>query len=471
MSYAPIFRFLAFALLGVTVANILPLILAMAGDDGAPQHYALGLFFSGFLAACLFALSLTFPRMKSSRSGFRELILALALFWAAVPFVASLPFLGQGLGVWGAWFEAVSSVTTTGAWLSEPAARATPSGMIYRASLQWLGGLASLATAAAVFVRPEFIGVEPQTVPFARGKRDSYLRAFTGAVKAFWPVYLGLTIAGFVAFKFTGLVSEEALTLSLSFISSGGFVPAVGGIEAYGRGTRFVCVLLMIISAVNFVVIARLVLEKSGRRQRGWDAETLAFLLLIIPIGVLFWLSGGMETATDIPGHFFNALSVLSTNGPLVGALPALTPILVTAVIGGAAVSTAGGIKILRWLITFQRAGQELWQLIHPGGVIGAKRPMLFEFGVWIHTIAFTLVLAALVLTIAAFDYELELAVATAVAVVTNAGPLLLAVDGSTADFILFDEPLRFVLALGMIAGRLELVLLLLLIAPNFWES
>jgi trk system potassium uptake protein TrkH len=471
MSYAPILRFLAMSLFAVAAATVVPFLIALAIPGEEPGSFAAALFLSSFGGACFLALSKSLPRVRPMRSGFRELVLALALFWLAVPFAAAMPFIGRAFGPWDAWFEAVSALTTTGGWLSEPAARSTISGLLYRASLEWLGGIASLATAAAVFVRPEFIGIAPPVPPFARGKNDSYLRAFSTAIRAFAPVYAGLTVVSFAAFFIASVPFWEALSLALSTIASGGISPIPGGIGGYGPAAVAVASLTLIASAINFVVIARVAIQGSSRLKGGTDPETRAFLLLIVPVGMLYWVSLGAGDWDEVPKQVANAISMLSTNGTLIGETPQLTPLLVTAVIGGAAVSTAGGIKLLRWLITFQRAGQELWQLTHPGGVLGRKRPALYEFGVWIHTIAFTIVLAALVLTVAFFGYELELAAATAVAVVTNAGPLLSAVQGSTADFIQFPEELRLVLALGMIAGRLELILLLLLVDRQFWTA
>jgi len=471
MSVAPLFRVIGFALFILAAIMLAPLVLAWVLDEPSTGAFGLGLFLSAFVGAGLVLVSMSVPRRRLARSGFRELVLALALFWLAVPCLAAVPFLGRGLSFADGWFEAVSALTTTGAWLSEPFARATASGMVYRASLQWVGGLASLATAAAVFVRPEFIGIQPPVPPFSRGKGDSYLRAFVEAMKTFAPVYASLTLLSYAGFIFAGVPVLQAATLALSFMATGGFAPAPGGIESYGPSAVAVGCVTMAMGAINFVFIARWALQGRGRLIGTHDRESLAFVLLILPLALLFWLSLGAGDWSKIPPQIGNAISLLSTSGFLVGETPALTPLLVTAVIGGAAVSTAGGIKLLRWLITFQRAGQELWQLTHPGGIKRKERALLFEFGVWIHTIAFTIVLAALVLTVAFFGYDLELAAATAVAVVTNAGPLVAAVPNATTDFILFAEPLRLLLAVGMIAGRLELVLLLLLFDREFWAG
>jgi trk system potassium uptake protein TrkH len=136
MAYASVFRFLSLALFAIAGATVLPLVIAVSLDETQPGSFAVCLFLTVFVGACFYALSATLPRVQVTRSGFRELVLTLFLFWAAVPFAASIPFLGREFSFWGGWFEAVSGLTTTGAWLSEPAARSTISGMLYRASLE-----------------------------------------------------------------------------------------------------------------------------------------------------------------------------------------------------------------------------------------------------------------------------------------------------------------------------------------------
>jgi trk system potassium uptake protein TrkH len=228
--------------------------------------------------------------------------------------------------------------------------------------------------------------------------------------------------------------------------------------------------IVMLIGAANFIVVTQVVTGK-GRRMRGVeDRETLALLLLVPFVGGLLWLSTGAGDLDKLPAQLFNAASLLSTNGLRIGETPQLTPVLVTVVIGGAAVSTAGGIKLLRWLVTFRRAGQELWRLTHPGGV-GRHRASVDEFGVWIHTIAFTILLAGIVLVTAFFGNSLEVSAAAAAAAVANAGPVLGYAPLTTPDWVLFDPALRPVFGAAMIAGRLELVVVLALFSRRFWQA
>ncbi|WOI52347.1 potassium transporter TrkG [Parvularcula sp. LCG005] len=470
MNFAPVLRFIAYSHFGIAVAMLWPALLAGTSGSASFSGYLLGAMGASMVGTLSLAISTGMRSVAPVRSGLRELLLALLFFWAVLPVTAAIPFLFEGMRFGEAWFEAVSAITTTGAWLSEPLARATDHDMLYRASLQWIGGLVSVSTAAAVFIRPEFIGIAPLVPPFARGEEGSYLRAFARAIRSFAPIYGAIAAFGALALMLLGISVIEAMTMAMSFLASGGFVPHPQGIAAYDVPSRLVAMILMILGAVNFVVIAYRVLGRGTGIRNGRDPETRTFLILIPVIAVIFWLSRGAGDIDRLLAQAFNAVSSLSTNGITLGRPPALIPILVTSVIGGAAVSTAGGIKLLRWLLTFQRTGEELWRLTHPGAVSG-RSPSTNEFGVWIHALAFAVLLAILVLATAFFGYSLETSATAAVAVISNSGPLLTLAPLMTGDYLIFEPGLRTAFGVGMIAGRLELIVLLVVVNRRFWQG
>lgn len=468
MRLGPISRFASYACIAVGGAMAVPALLAWLRPDTAPTGYLFGIFVALGLAVMFIAVGQGFPRRPIVRSGMRELFLALIMFWGGIPFLAAIPFVIGGMPLVDGWFEAVSALTTTGGWLSDTAAHATGHDMIYRASLQWLGGIVSLATAGAVFVRPEFIGVAPLVPPFSRGESGSFIRAFDRAVWTFLPVYSVITAAGFLCFVFAHVPVVDAATMAMSYISTGGFVPAGGGILSYSPGAIAIAMVLMCFGAVNFIVVSGLLLSRTGRLRSTKDEETAAFIILIPMMTLLYWVSAGAGDLDLLIPQIFNAVSILSTNGQIIGESPALLPVLVTAVIGGAAVSTAGGVKLLRWLVTIRRTGQELWKLTHPGGVLG-RQPHVNELGIWVHTLAFTILMAAIILITAFFGHSLEVSATAAVAAVANAGPLVDLAPQMTADYARFETPLRGFLGLAMIAGRLELVVFMVMLSRRFW--
>src|SRR5690606_38775682 len=116
-------------------------------------------------------------------------IFLVVLWWSAEPVFGALPFWLGGWSLVDGYFETVSAMTTTGATLQSGDLRQTPTALVWRAVLQWIGGLASLATAAAIFIRPQFVGADAAEPTFSRGEDGSYIFAFASAIRAFAPVY------------------------------------------------------------------------------------------------------------------------------------------------------------------------------------------------------------------------------------------------------------------------------------------
>jgi trk/ktr system potassium uptake protein len=468
MNFSAIVSYLGRALLLLAVAAIAPMIASLLERDiSGAISFAFAALLMGFLGGGLYYASHRENRDKEA-SGLREIILVLLAWWLIVPIFAGLPFVLEGMSFVDGWYEAVSAMTTTGAWINAAEARASDGGMLWRAVLQSLGGLVSLAAAAAVFVRPQFLGVTTVTPPFSLGGETAYLHTFNTALRSFFPIYIALSLFAAISISIAGAPAIDALVMGLSLMASGGFIPKEGGLAAYQNSVLiFPVFLTMVLSGVNFILIVRIADQRARLRDLR-EKETRLFIIFILLVGILYWISTDSRNLALLPMQIFNAASVLSTNGFTMGVSPELVPVLVTAVIGGSAVSTAGGIKIIRWIITFGRARQELWKLVHPHGV-QSETGTANELAVWIHFIAFTMLLALMVLMITIFGNSLELAVTGAVAVISNAGPLINLAPGSFNDYGIFNSDLRVILALGMVLGRMELVVLLALFNRTFW--
>ncbi|MEL7488770.1 MAG: potassium transporter TrkG, partial [Pseudomonadota bacterium] len=333
--------------------------------------------------------------------------------------------------------------------------------------LQWLGGLASLAIAAAIFIRPSFIGIDTMLPPFSRGDRESYLRAVRNAIAAFFSVYLALTLISFIVVTLAGADSLDAAVIAMSAVASGGFVPDENGLAAFPFAVTGALLPFLVLSGANFTMIARTARGVAGRNR---DVETGAYLAAIIVVGGVFWLSAGAGDLDLAPAQVFNAASLFSTYGVVIGEGPTFPLAMITVIIGGSAVSTAGGFKILRWLVIVRRAREEVRSLISPNIVVKQSN-IANELGVWIHFLVFTMLLAAttVLLTLGRHDFELSAAAATAI--LANAGPVIAFADGADAGYAVFGDPLRILLCFGMILGRLEAVVALVIFNRWFWRA
>lgn len=462
MGLTSILRGFAAMLFIIGLAMAAPLAVALAGGGADADAYLLSLVLCLTAGAAVLAASLG----RAPPSDFRGALVIILLWWVVAPAFAAAPFIMDGMSFADAYFEAVAALTTTGGWLSREAALASPAGVIWRALLQWLGGLASIAIAAAIFIRPTFIGIDTLLPPFSRGEKASFLRPLRNAASSFFLVYLIITLAAFSSIVFAGAPVFDAAVMAMSSVASGGFIPHAEGLGGYGVPVLYALTPFFILSAANFVLIARLM---GDRRERVRDVENASYVMILIGVTVLFWVVAGAGDMRLLIPQFFNAASLMSTNGVTIGEAPPLIAAMVTAIIGGAAVSTAGGFKILRWLVIMRRAREEIRRLVTPSGVFGQRR-IGNELGVWMHFIVFTMTLAALVVSLSSGGYEFSLAAAAAVAALSNTGPLIYLAEGGAEGYAVFNEPLRWLLVAGMILGRLEAAVALALFNRAFWR-
>lgn len=463
MGLTTLFRVFALMLLGVALLMIIPAIIALTEPDDQAGYYVFALIVTLTAAVLCYVASTA----RRSSVDFRGVLALVLVWWTIIPAFAALPFILGGMSFSDAYFETVAAVTTTGGWLSHEEAVASVSGAVWRALLQWIGGLVSISVAAAIFIRPAFIGIDTLLPPFAHGEHASYVRSLKNAFIAFFPVYFILTIGAFAVFSLSGLPFFNASIAALSLTASGGFIPSADGASITNVGAAPFILPFLILGAINFSLLVWLFRPN----KISWrDRETMTFLAIVLILGLIYWALSGFGAGGDLFQQVFNAASFASTNGVYIGEKPPIIFVLVTTIIGGAAVSTAGGFKILRWIVIMRRAREEIRRLVAPSGVFG-KRQVANEFGVWMHFLVFTMTLAGLVLIISVNGYDFELAVTAATAALSNAGPLVYLASENVDGFNTFNEPVRWFLVLGMILGRLEAVVALALFNVAFWRA
>jgi len=465
MSYANIAYSLGVLILVIAFAALGPAGLAAArGETVAAQAYLVGAALSALGGG---GLVLAFRDARGG--GIKSAALFLTLAWCVTPVFAGLPFLALGFSPIDAYFEAASALTTTGAWLSKAGARETLHGALWRAELLWIGGLGSLAAAAAIFTQPEALGVDVPRPPFARDGEISALRAIRVASRRLAPAYVILTAICFALLWLGGAPVSDAMILALSTLSTGGLAPAEGGVHAYRapvvEATLFA---FMLIGAANFTFYWHVLTGRA--RDARMDGEGIAIVAAAGLGGLVLCVSPGGGGLENLWPNLFAAASAVSTTGYGMAEVdPPLGPMLGLALVGGAAISTAGGLKWARLLVLLRRVREEIWRLNHPSGVLGPTEA-LGGLSVWIYFSAFTLQFVALILGVAAFGHEFEVAAAAACAAIANTGPLLALAGERTGDYDVFEPAARAILALGMIAGRIGSVAALALFSRAFWR-
>ena len=445
-------------------------------EQGQAGAFTIGLIFCSFVSGSLLLSGYTSRRHRARSI---ELLLIMVLFWTFLPLLAAIPMLGASQidGFIAAYFEAVSALTTSGGSnLAVPEAEPA-SLLLWRALLCWLGGLWTLVFAVAVLAPFGIGGITLTGSPLLQHEGNATLSARLGRPLRFIaPVYSGLTFAGFVALLLTGTPYFDALCLSLSAISTGGMAARSGSVAAYlPYISQWVLAVICFIGAVS---VPLLLVSTIGRIATGSfrDSELRVFVALMVGYAAVSLLA-----IPDLRADraFLQTISMQTTAGFNFLSSGALAQwpmvwVMVPVLIGGMSMSTAGGVKVMRAIILAKDIGSELGKLAYPSSVhplaLEGRRLEEGDFtAAWAYTAVFLLFVTSGVIVIGLLGLSL-----------TDSWPIVLgALTNSLAIANHLEMPLGFAamsgslqigIALLMIAGRIELLILMVLFTSTFWR-
>ncbi|MEE9342583.1 MAG: TrkH family potassium uptake protein [Gammaproteobacteria bacterium] len=416
----------------------------------------------------------------------RDGFIIVALFWLVLALVGSLPLYLSSvpeLSFTDAFFESMSGLTTTGATVIVGLDRLPMSILWYRQELQWLGGMGIIVLAVAVLPMLGIGGMQLYRAETPGPMKDSKLTPrIKETAKALWYIYLGLTIACAIAYKFAGMSTFDAISHSFSTVAIGGFSTHDLSIGYFNSAAiESVAVVFMILSGVNFS------LHFSAWRYMSLasytkDSEfktyiTILFVVAAITVAYLYF-NGTFENLGDAVHHgVFQAVSIGTTTGFTTAAYfhwPGFLPVLLllSSFIGGCAGSTGGGMKVIRFLLLYKQGLREIRRLIHPNAQIAVKinrkaMPERVTEAVWgffaIYVGSFTVMMLILLAT----GLDQVTAFSAVGACLNNLGPGLGDVGYHYGDI---NDTAKWVLSLAMLLGRLEIFTLLVLLTPAFWR-
>lgn len=437
------------------------LVAALAGD--APLAWRL------LLAALAPALALGLsaqgrqPEDRSLRTNEALMVAALAFILAAV--LLTYPFMAAGLSLADAWFEAVSAVTTTGlSTIMHPEGK-SDAFLFARAWGQWFGGLGMVILSLALsFGR---VADMPRLAATTWEEEDPS-RGIRAHARGMLVVYLLLTLTGIGLASACGLAPFPALIHVLAAVSTGGFGALSDSLASLGRPAQFALLTVAALGALPLHLYLRA--WYLGQAEFWRDPELRALLAaILVTAGLLWWL-----TALSPADALLQGLSAQTTTGfstlDLAGLEPAGKLVLILSMaLGGGVGSTAGGVKLLRLLIFLRLLQLALWRAQLPRHAVadptlGGRRlePAQIEHALLLILLYLLLVLGSwlpfLVAGYPALDALFEVVSATATVGLST---------GITGPDL--EPGLKLVLGLDMLAGRVEILALLVLLYPGSW--
>ncbi len=415
----------------------------------------------------------------------RQTYLAAALGWIAPCLFAALPMmLGPAhLSAVDAIFEATSGLTTTGATVITGLDRLPPGLLLWRSQLNWMGGLGIIVMAVAVLPVLNIGGMQIFRIQVTSGNDRATPRA-ARIGSTIMAVYVGLTATLALALWMAGLGRFDAIVHAMSTIATGGFGTHDTSLAYFNSATVDMIVCLgMIMGGLPFMLFFIVAQGEWRRALRDQQLHWYLGLMLLAAGGVTLWLlvDRDYEPLTAIRHGVFTAVTVMTGTGlttidysDWVG-LPAAILFFVTFV-GGCAGSTAAGIKVFRLHLLFANARVQMRHLLRPHGVeipTFNRKPISDEIleSVMGFLFVYALGFAVLSMMLGMLGLDFISAISGAGSAISNLGPGLGDTIGPGRTFAALPEMAKLLLAAGMLFGRLEMFIFLVLFVPSFWKQ
>ncbi len=428
-------------------------------------------------------LCLTLGRTSHFRLSVRDMFMITSLVWTIASAFAALPFVFLNhISFTDAYFETMSGITTTGSTVLSGLDNMAPSILLWRSILQWLGGVGFIVMAVAVLPMLNVGGMKLFQTESSDWSDKSSPRAKTVA-KNIVVVYLTLTILCMIGYLLTGMTLFEAINHSFTTLSTGGYSTSDGSMNHFSKGAHWVATVFMFLGGLPFLLFVM-----AGRKRRPsllfQDAQVrgFAYLFLTASLLVALWLTfyDGYPFMDALRVSMFNIVSVITTTGygledfTAWGGLPTtLFAFLMMA--GACSGSTAGGIKIFRFQIAMTLLHKQMMKLIHPSGVFVQRynnRPVNDDIirSVVAFGITFFITIIAIAAGLSAMGLDPVTSISGSITAVANVGPGMGNIIGPTGNFAPLPDAAKWLLSLGMLMGRLEILTLLVLFFPAFWR-
>jgi len=456
---------------------------------GNQQWSVFGLW--GFVVATIGVVMAVSAGNARPKTGLREAFMLTVLVWVVLSFAAALPFISVGYSFTDAMFESVSGLTTTGATVFTDLDTAVEEGtLLWRAILQWIGGIGIIVTAIAILPFLQVGGMQLFQVESSdqTGKfmpRVAEIAAQTGIV------YLVLTILCASLYAIVGMSGFDAITHAMTTMAAGGYSThdtSFGWfIENGAPGAIPVATVFMFLAGLPFALLALALLQ--GRvRPLLTDPQPRLYASIILVLVTLLVIWRMATAGEDAPGLLatiemsaFNLISVMTGTGYASAGYDqwggfAVGIFFLATFLGGCAGSAACGIKMFRLEIAVKTLAAYAARMVRPHRVVPVRyggKPVgettLQAVMVFIFLYFATFLVAALLINLAGED--LITAISASAASVSNVGPGLggkVGPNGSFTDLTAFS---KWVCLIAMLMGRLEFIAVFVLLMPKFWRG
>jgi len=408
---------------------------------------------------------------------------AVAVCWILAALFGALPFYLTGVlpSFVDAVFESASGFTTTGASVLTSIESAPKGVLFWRSFTHFLGGMGIILLALAILPLVGVGGMQLYKAEVPGPVAEKLKPRLAHTAKILWSVYVLLNAVEAILLMFGGMPLFDALCHAFGTMATGGFSTKSASIGHYNAYIQFVVAIFMIAAGTNFAL--HFAALKGRPRVYLKDPEARFFFKLIfvsiLVYTLVLWAVSGQDLFTAFRHAFFQVPAIVTTTGYANVDFELWPPFLTVGLfffmfVGGCAGSTGGGLKVVRIMLLFKQAYEELYRIVHPravrvvklGGRVVAPsilRSVANLFILWM----LLFVLATLILAATGLDFTSALA--ASIANLGNIGPGFGTV-GPTDNYAHLHWIAKIVCTICMLAGRLEIYAILILFVPAFWR-
>ena len=428
----------------------------------------------------------------------REGYIVVTFGWLFMAISGMLPYLFSGAipGVTNAFFETMSGYTTTGASILNDI-EAVPKGLLlWRSLTHWIGGMGIIVLAIAILPLLGIGGMQLFAAEAPGPSADKLHPRITDTAKRLWFIYLGYTALETVLLQLAGMSFFDAINHAMSTLSTGGFSTKNASVAHWNDQPiiQYIIILFMFLAGANFVLsyfgfkgnFKKIIKDEEFRYYAifvGGFTLIAAFIIYFLANVSLSTIIHPMvwgEAESSFRHALFQVLAVITTTGFVSADYTMWTPFLTVfffglMFLGGSAGSTAGGIKVMRHIITVRNGILEFKRTLHPNAVLPVRyntraisKEIVFNILGFFILYMLSFIIGALVLGGLGLDFES--AIGGAATSLGNVGPGL-GMLSPVNNFDALPSIGKWWCSFLMLIGRLELFTVLILLTPFFWRN
>ena len=421
-------------------------------------------------------------RNAERRVGEREGYVIVATVWVVYSLFGMLPFWLSGAlpDITDAWYETMAGFTTTGSTVFTDITAQSRSILLWRALMQWLGGMGIIVLSVAILPMFGLGGMQLYSAEVTGVSYEKLSPRIADTAKHMWLTYIGLTIAEGVVLWLFGMGRFDALCHAMATISTGGFATHNDSVIAYSPAIQWTIAGFMLLSGINFTQLIYLFRGKPQRlvhdEESRWYLGACLLAGVVLSIGLLYHT----HMLDSVRIGFFTAISTITSTGFVAADYMIWPPVLWMIVFflmfpGGASGSTSGGMKWVRLAIFAKSALAEIKRRIHPNAVIPVRfNGLTLREQTTSNVVAFMffyaaiIVLASLCFCVCGIGFDESIGVA--VSMIGNVG-VSIGQWGSSGCYAAFPSVAKWIATFVMLIGRLEIFTVLLLFSRALWKK